>query len=82
MVSNVLKSELMLNLINLSLHAKDVNECQDGSSLCTHNCVNNAGSYTCNCRSGYRLHSNGYSCNGIPVLFAVYKGINALKVSF
>ena len=42
----------------------DINECIDETSRCTHNCQNTLGSYTCSCTSGYRLSSDGYTCNG------------------
>ena len=42
----------------------DINECTVGTASCTQICQNTVGSYTCNCRSGYRLDGNGYTCNG------------------
>ena len=42
----------------------DINECTAGTASCTQICRNTVGSYTCNCRSGYRLDGNGYTCNG------------------
>ena len=42
----------------------DINECTENSDGCAQICTNNAGSFICSCRSGYRLGSNGRSCNG------------------
>ena len=42
----------------------DVNECSTNNGGCQHNCVNTDGSYECQCRSGYRLSSNGRNCIG------------------
>lgn len=44
----------------------DINECSEGTHQCAHNCQNTVGSYTCSCRTGYRLSSNGRSCYGKP----------------
>lgn len=47
----------------------DVNECEvyrldQGGKLCVHECVNVPGSYHCSCPSGYKLLSDGRSCEG------------------
>ena len=42
----------------------DINECEEQTDRCTQDCTNSAGSYTCSCDSGYRLQSDGFSCNG------------------
>ena len=42
----------------------DINECEEQTDRCTQDCTNSAGSYTCSCNSGYRLQSDGFSCNG------------------
>ena len=42
----------------------DVNECNTNNGGCQHNCVNTDGSYECQCRSGYRLASDGRNCYG------------------
>lgn len=41
---------------------KDVNECAYNNGGCSHECVNMAGTYRCECPPGYTLHSNGHSC--------------------
>ena len=42
----------------------DIDECTEGTHQCDHNCSNNVGSYTCSCRTGYRLAADGRSCVG------------------
>uniref|UniRef100_A0A3P8T549 Fibulin 7 n=1 Tax=Amphiprion percula TaxID=161767 RepID=A0A3P8T549_AMPPE len=48
----------------------DVNECEvyrldQGGKLCVHECVNVPGSYHCSCPSGYKLLSDGRSCEDV-----------------
>ena len=42
----------------------EINECSENTDDCGQLCINTAGSYTCSCNSGYRLASNGRTCNG------------------
>lgn len=39
----------------------DVNEC-DNYGTCDQKCINNAGSYTCSCQSGYNLDDDKKTC--------------------
>ena len=41
----------------------DVDECVIGDHGCEQECVNNIGSHTCECGSGYVLDSNGKTCS-------------------
>lgn len=45
----------------------DIIECDDPrDNNCAQICINTMGSYTCDCRNGYRLNRyDGYTCNGI-----------------
>ena len=43
----------------------DINECNANTDSCGQLCSNTIGSYTCSCRVGYSLGSNGRSCNGM-----------------
>ena len=42
----------------------DINECEQGSAGCDHNCTNTAGSYNCACMDGYKLESDNHTCTG------------------
>ena len=48
----------------LDFHA-DVDECATEVDNCEHTCHNSNGSYTCSCRLGFRLHSDGQQCDGM-----------------
>ena len=41
----------------------DINECSIGTDDCSQTCINNYGSFTCGCNSGYILDDDGTSCN-------------------
>ncbi|CAL1546103.1 unnamed protein product, partial [Lymnaea stagnalis] len=44
----------------------DLDECAgDFSNECDGNCSNTQGSYTCVCGSGYKLSSDGHTCQDI-----------------
>lgn len=41
----------------------DINECEVRDT-CQHECMNTPGSYRCVCPAGYRLMTNGKTCQG------------------
>lgn len=42
----------------------DENECEDGNNGgCDHYCLNTVGSRQCSCKTGYRLNTDGRSCD-------------------
>ena len=41
-----------------------VNECATNNGGCAHTCTDTVGSFTCSCRTGFVLASNGLGCNG------------------
>ena len=43
----------------------DVNECAEETDSCQQRCSNTMGSYSCDCHPGYKLASNGLTCNDI-----------------
>ena len=42
----------------------DIDECEQGSDGCDHNCTNTVGRYYCTCMDGYELESDNYTCTG------------------
>ena len=44
---------------------QDVNECTNGAHQCCHTCVNDVGSYSCDCPGGYQLDPLGFTCQDI-----------------
>ena len=45
------------------LSAVDINECAASKGNCSQQCINTAGSYTCNCTAGYYLEADAKTCN-------------------
>ncbi|XP_052784322.1 uncharacterized protein LOC128220099 isoform X2 [Mya arenaria] len=48
------------HLINGS--CDDINECQQETDACTHQCLNKYGGYVCSCDMGFQLLSDGFTC--------------------
>ena len=48
----------------LSSYPSDINECQTGNGGCSQQCMNQEGSFICQCNAGYTLASDGSTCNG------------------
>ena len=44
--------------------SSEKNECLESNGNCTHVCVDEVGGYRCYCLPGYRLNSNGRTCEG------------------
>ena len=42
----------------------DINECNTSNGGCNQTCVNEVGSYHCECGTGYTLNSNNHNCDG------------------
>ena len=49
----------------LKPNLSDINECIEETDSCQQQCSNTMGSYRCDCDPGYRLASNGLTCNDI-----------------
>ncbi len=43
----------------------DIDECELGTDLCDHSCLDTYGSYMCSCRRGYHLSTDGFTCSGM-----------------
>ena len=42
----------------------DINECSTNNGGCQQRCINTDGTHHCDCNSGYRLLSDGRTCEG------------------
>ena len=42
----------------------DINECDDDTDGCEHNCTNTEGLFYCSCDGGFTLDTNGKNCTG------------------
>lgn len=58
----------------------DVDECSENTDSCSQLCSNTVGSYTCGCRDGYRLASDGRTCNGNSVNIFLFNLIVQLNI--
>lgn len=45
----------------------DINECSSSNGGCSQGCNNTIGGYSCYCRDGYNLSTDGYTCEGTCV---------------
>lgn len=66
-VSRAVNSGLALSLLHLPCSLSDslcvdVDECLAANGGCDHTCQNNAGSFQCFCRRGFRLDEDRQSC--------------------
>ena len=58
----------------------DVDECQLQQQPCSQLCVNTAGSYRCDCVTGYQLRPDGHTCKALgkfTVLSSMSRGSHA-----
>ncbi len=46
----------------------DIDECSENRDNCGQLCQNTPGSYSCSCRTGYRVASDGAACEGIDLI--------------
>ena len=61
----------------------DLDECQYGNGGCAHICVNQLGSYQCQCKDKYLLANNSHDCYGkyailSCILIAIFIVINEI----
>ena len=52
----------VINCCIINITTSDIDECAEGSDGCAHICVNEVGSYSCSCHSGYQLANDGRGC--------------------
>ena len=55
---------MQLKILNNVYVSEDINECDDNNGGCTHTCINQPGSYQCQCDDGFNSESNGMNCTG------------------
>ena len=48
----------------MHFYSTDIDECSLEIDNCTQICLDTQGSYSCSCRDGYTLDSDGRDCNG------------------
>ena len=61
-----------------SLALSDIDECARNGTLCQHKCINNAGSYRCECEDGFTLDSNGRTCKCMLFVFILFVKIDII----
>ena len=65
--------QVCINIINsVDASILDINECSQGISGCSQQCINSIGSYKCDCNTGYYLSSNNHTCLGNQFLHDVF----------
>jgi len=52
----------IVDFICLLSSSADIDECNDNSDGCDHQCTNTIGSYTCACFDGYKLNNDNKTC--------------------
>lgn len=52
----------MCDMIMSDVYHADIDECL--SQPCEQECMNNIGSFECDCRTGYLIQSDGRNCSG------------------
>ena len=59
-------------MIDNFISHSDIDECEEGTDGCDHNCTNTDGSYYCTCMDGYELNSDNHTCAGAQLLINTY----------
>ena len=57
-----LRSNLLQGNLTNRICETDINECLNANGGCDHICVNTADSFRCECRPGYALQPDGFTC--------------------
>ena len=71
---NLVKVSLYISMNDtmMFLFLSEYDECATEEHGCGHICVNTLGSYKCECKIGYELHSDWKKCEGIVLLLKKY----------
>lgn len=59
-----LSLHIQISLTTTTTFSSEYDECATNDHGCDHECVNTLGSFKCECRIGYELHSDGKKCEG------------------
>ena len=59
---------ILMIISSVDAYISDINECSQGISGCSQQCINSIGSYKCDCNTGYYLSSNNHTCLGNQLL--------------
>ena len=62
-IAGLFDSSIKMLHKGLIIHS-DIDECEEGTDGCDHNCTNTNGSYYCTCMDGYKLESDNHTCTG------------------
>jgi hypothetical protein len=62
----------MMRLYHQHVFPVDIDECSEGTDGCDQLCSNSIGSYECVCNVGYRLASDGFTCNGMHISHSIF----------
>lgn len=60
--SSILHANSRVSIV--SPYFKEINECIYDNGGCVHFCQNTKGNYTCSCKNGFELDSDGHNCIG------------------
>ena len=50
----------------------DIDECSNGTHICSQICTNTEGSFICGCNSGFLLGADGATCTGMQKQFVAF----------
>ena len=84
MGSGVMVSSHLRNISTFTVHIHcppDIDECRANTSSCQQVCVNTPGSYTCQCRVGFSLNTDGTTCAGMFSLRPICTCISVVNCS-
>ena len=62
------------------LSCSDINECNTDNGGCSQVCINQVGSYYCQCNNGYTLDDDGHGCTGMIVLITLNVYITTIDI--
>ena len=61
-INSIIKKKLKGYINHYLFNLLDINECDEDSDGCAHQCTNTISSYYCSCDIGYSLDTNDHGC--------------------